>query len=287
MEVFGNVRIDIFKLKVENSKEEKWVLFISINPGAPQGGSGTQYFIGNFDGKTFTTTQKDIKWVDYGTDNYAGVTYNNAPENKRIFVGWMSNWLYAQKTPTKNWRSAMTLPRELALEKINENFVVKSKPVKQFNEIVNQSFSKDLIEIPQNGKSVIEYARMNQSNIKFTAKDKNLKLVFSNDVNDSLVLKYDAKLKTFTIDRTHSGIIDFDASFAQKVHKTEIPNIVSETIDFHIIMDWSSIEVFLNNGVYSFTEQIFPKKPYTKMILQSDEKQEIRDIKIDEIKSIW
>ena len=278
---------DVFKLKVENANEEKWVLFISVNPGAPQGGSGTQYFIGNFDGKKFTTSQKDNKWVDHGTDNYAGVTYNNAPENKRIFVGWMSNWLYAQKTPTKNWRSAMTLPRELALEKINENYVLKNKPVKQFNEILNQSFSKDLIKIPQNKKSIIEYARMNQSNIKFTANDKNLKLVFSNVVNDSLILKYNAKQKTFTIDRTHSGVVNFDENFAQKIHETTVPNLVSETIDFQIIMDWSSIEVFLNNGVYSFTEQIFPKKPYTKMVIQSDEKQEIRNIKIDEIQTIW
>lgn len=278
---------DIFKLKVGNTNEEKWILLVSVNPGAPQGGSGTQYFIGDFDGKTFTTSQKDIKWMDYGTDNYAGVTYNNTPDNKRILVGWMSNWLYAQKTPTKKWRSAMTLPRELSLEKINENYILTSRPVKQFDNISKQLFSKDLIALQKNKKTVIENAGMNQSRIKFTALNKNLKLVFSNLVKDSLVLKYDAKLKSFTMDRTHSGVVNFDENFANKIHKTNVSNLVSDSVDFEVILDWSSIEVFLNNGFYSFTEQIFPKKPYTKLVLQSDEKQEIRNIRIDEIQFIW
>ncbi len=92
---------DLFKLKVEGTDEEKWVLLISINPGAPNGGSGTQYFIGDFDGEQFTSNQKEFKWIDYGTDNYAGVTYNNTLNEERIFIGWMSNWNYATDTPTK------------------------------------------------------------------------------------------------------------------------------------------------------------------------------------------
>ena len=91
---------DLFKLKVGETEEEKWVLLISINPGAPNGGSGTQYFVGEFDGTNFTTNHEDIKWLDYGMDNYAGVTYNNVPNKDRLFIGWMSNWNYARDTPT-------------------------------------------------------------------------------------------------------------------------------------------------------------------------------------------
>lgn len=278
---------DIFKLKVDGSNEEKWVLLISINPGAPNGGSGTQYFVGDFDGKSFKTTQKDIKWIDNGADNYAGVTYNNTPDNKRIFIGWMSNWSYARDTPTKNWRSAMTLPRELSLEKINNNYVLKNSPVEPFKKQLVSEFSKDLLPIKPNQKVTFTYENFNQSEVKFKAASKNLKLVFSNEVNDSLVLNYDAVQKNFSIDRRHSGIVNFEKSFGEKIHNTKIPNITTETIDYQIVIDWSSIEIFLNGGVYSFTEQIFPSKPYTKLSIQSDEKLEIKNLTIHRIKGIW
>jgi fructan beta-fructosidase len=278
---------DLFKLKVENSTAEKWVLLISINPGAPNGGSGTQYFIGDYDGKTFKTNQKDIKWVDYGTDNYAGVTYNDAPNNERIFIGWMSNWLYARNTPTKNWRSAMTLPRKLSLEKIGDNYVLKNSPIQQLKSIVRTEYSKELLTIEANKKIVFEYNHLNQSQIDFKAFAKNLKLTFSNEVNDSLVLVYDHKMNTFSIDRTHSGLVNFEDHFGKSIHKTETPNLTTATLEYQIILDWSSIEIFLNGGVYSFTEQIFPNKPYTKLSIQSDENQEIKNLNISKIKGIW
>ena len=278
---------NLFKIKVENSKDEKWVLLISINPGAPNGGSGTQYFVGDFDGKNFKTTQKDTKWLDYGTDNYAGVTYDNSPNDKRIFIGWMSNWSYARNTPTKNWRSAMTLPRELSLSKINKDYVLKTKPVTQLKNQLKQGFSKDLIVLKPKQKTTFNYTNLNQSQLLFNADAKDLKLVFSNDVKDSLVLNYDGRQKIFSIDRRHSGIVNFEPSFGKSIHTTSTPNLISETLDYQIILDWSSIEIFLNDGIYSFTEQIFPKKPYTKLTIQSEENQEIRNFEISEIKGIW
>ena len=278
---------DLFKIKVKNSKKEKWVLLISINPGAPNGGSGTQYFVGDFDGKRFKTNQKEPKWIDYGTDNYAGVTYTDAPENKRIFIGWMSNWNYARTTPTKHWRSAMTLPRELSLVEIRNNFVLKSSVIEQIKKQSIPKFSKEQIVLKPNQKVAVDYEILNQSEIQFKAKSKNLKLVFSNVVNDSLVIDYDAKNKTFSIDRRHSGIVNFEESFANKIHKTEVKNLVSETISFRIFLDWSSIEVFLEEGIYTFTEQIFPTQPYTKLCIQSDESQIISNLEINKIKEIW
>jgi sucrose-6-phosphate hydrolase SacC (GH32 family) len=91
-------------------------LIVSLNPGGYQIGSGTQYFIGEWNGKEFIADDIETRWLDYGRDNYAGVTFNDAPDGKRIFLGWMSNWDYAGKVPTDPWRSAMTLPRELSLE---------------------------------------------------------------------------------------------------------------------------------------------------------------------------
>lgn len=278
---------DIFKLKVEGSEEEKWVLLISINPGAPNGGSGTQYFIGDYDGKTFRTNQKDIKWIDHGTDNYAGVTYNNTPDNKRIFIGWMSNWLYARNTPTKNWRSAMTLPREILLSKIDGDYTLKSNPIKQLKQQLVTEYSKDLISIKKGTKIDFTYDYLNQSSLRFNSRNQNLKLVFSNDLNDSLVIDYNSKQKIFSIDRKHSGIVDFEKTFGKDIHKTSVSNLITDAVDYQIILDWSSIEIFINGGVYSFTEQLFPKKPYTKLSIQSDENQEITNLTINKIKGIW
>ena len=278
---------DLFKLKVDESKEEKWVLLVSINPGAPNGGSATQYFIGDFDGQTFTTSQKETKWVDNGTDNYAGVTYNDTPNGERIFLGWMSNWNYARDTPTTNWRSAMTLPRTLSLSKINGDYVLQNKPVTQFGKQLTTEFSKEKIEIKKGSEKILNYSNFNQSQIQFKAENKNLKLILSNEVNDSLVLNYDAQKQHFSIDRRHSGKVNFEKSFGEKIHTTPTPNLITKNIDFQIILDWSSIEIFLNGGVYSFTEQIFPNQPYTKSTFQSDENQEIKTLSFQSIKGIW
>ncbi|MEQ8237879.1 MAG: glycoside hydrolase family 32 protein, partial [Cyclobacteriaceae bacterium] len=105
---------DLFPLNDDRGEVTKWVMLVSINPGGPQGGSATQYFIGDFDGTTFVPQDEKIRWVDYGADNYAGVTFNDLHplDERRIFIGWMSNWQYAQEVPSKRFRSAMTLPRE-------------------------------------------------------------------------------------------------------------------------------------------------------------------------------
>jgi fructan beta-fructosidase len=278
---------DLFKLKVINSNEEKWVLLISINPGAPNGGSGTQYFIGDYNGKTFQTTQKEIKWMDYGTDNYAGVTYNNAPNDERIFIGWMSNWNYARNTPTKNWRSAMTLPRTLSIEKINNNYVLKNNPVTAIKRQYENAYSQAILALKSKQKTTLKYVNFNQSQIQFSSPRSSLKLVFSNENKDSLVLKYEAKSNLFSIDRTHSGMVAFEKSFGKKIHYTQTPNLNTQTIDYEIILDWSSIEVFLNRGIYSFTEQIFPKKRYTQLTLVATENMNLKDLRINKIKSIW
>src|SRR5690606_13053583 len=119
------------------SGETKWVLLVSINPGGPQNGSATQYFIGDFENGQFTPDDTMIRWLDYGPDNYAGVTWSNLPaeQNRTLFVGWMSNWLYANVVPTKAWRSAMTVPRELSLFDVDGTLLLKSAPAKELEKL--------------------------------------------------------------------------------------------------------------------------------------------------------
>ena len=80
--------------------KEIWVLIVSINPGGPKGGSATQYFLGGFDGHQFISHVTLTRWLDYGADEYAGVTFSNSGREK-IFLGWMSNWHYAVECPPK------------------------------------------------------------------------------------------------------------------------------------------------------------------------------------------
>jgi fructan beta-fructosidase len=276
---------DLFKLKAEDTNEEKWILLISINPGAPNGGSGTQYFVGNFDGKKFVAEHRDIKWVDVGTDNYAGITYNNTPNNERILIGWMSNWYYGQKTPTKNWRGAMTLPRELSLIKEEGIYFLRNNVIKSFNHQVSNVLEKDSInlEYPFN----LKHQNFNQTEIKFSTNLSNeIQLEFKNEKNEALLFEIDPSKKKIVLDRRLSGLIDFEERFADNIHT--LPYIVSDKeVDVRIILDWSSIEIFIDKGKYVMTEQIFPTKFYNILQISAIDTISIQKFSLNTIESIW
>ena len=122
------------------------MLIVNINPGAPNKGSGSQYFVGKFNGKTFTSTQTQTQWLDYGPDNYAGVTWSNTGKRK-ILLGWMSNWMYANQVPTEGWRNAMTVPRELKIKDIGTATFVTSTPIIELSAIESNKVSLKNIEV--------------------------------------------------------------------------------------------------------------------------------------------
>lgn len=258
---------DLFRLKVEGTDEEKWVLLISINPGGPNGGSATQYFVGDFDGTTFTSDQEEEKWIDWGADNYAGVTYNNAPEGKRIFIGWMSNWNYARNTPTETWRSAMTLPRDLSLHRINGVYELKNYPLNKFNSITN---SAEIEKVSGVEKVVYKTDDLNTADITFTTSLTDSEWRFSNTKGEELVIRIDAGKKILSLDRSRSGETAFHESFADQVHDAPIANLPDGEFEVRIILDDSSVELFLNNGQYVMTEQLFPNDPYTEFSLNGE-----------------
>lgn len=279
---------DLFPLQVEGTQEQKWVLLISINPGAPNGGSGTQYFIGDFDGKTFTTEQTEVKWIDYGTDNYAGVTYSNTPNNERIFIGWMSNWSYARDTPTEKWRSAMTVPRVLSLKKMGETYSLYNYPIGNLDKLKEKSSSRAL-EIDPKSKETISSESFNQSEIRFTASSKDFELKFGNNGGDELVLTMMADEETFILDRSKSGKVDFQEDFGNGIQQMPIPDLPDGAYEVRILIDWSSIEVFINKGQYVMTAQLFPNEYYTDLTVENQTGNELilKEFGINDIKSIW
>jgi fructan beta-fructosidase len=245
---------DLFTLTTAEG-EEKWILFVSINPGGPNGGSATQYFIGDFDGSNFTVESNEILWLDYGTDNYAGVTWSNVPEadGRRLFIGWMSNWNYANIVPTEVWRSAMTLPRSLHLIKRENEFLVASKPVEELEKIraTSKRFSDAQITLTE---ELVE--------LELQPQEADFSVEFSNDAGEKLLITKVGD--TLSLDRSNSGETAFSEVFGT-VHHAPISAAKADKV--HLFLDRSSIEVFINDGETVMTDIIFPTKPYTDLKL--------------------
>ncbi|RXG21915.1 glycoside hydrolase family 32 protein [Leeuwenhoekiella aequorea] len=288
---------ELIPFQVEDSEEVKWVLLVSINPGGPNGGSATQYFVGDFDGKKFSVDpafklamQEDHNfWVDLGKDNYAGVTFSNTPasDGRKIFMGWMSNWQYANKVPTEKWRSTMTIPRELTLEKVANTYRLYSNPVKEFEAHYGETDLSWEKRTFKNGESLLDENKidLSKARISFNLPDanKNFTFVLKNKVGDSLKFGYEAAKRSFFIDRKKSGIVDFNKSFADI--KSVAPRIsTSGEIQVELLLDKTSIELFYDKGETVMTEIFFPKEPYKDLIITGlDEGLLIENLTIDQL----
>ena len=275
---------DLFPLTLNGKKT--WVLLVSINPGGPNKGSATQYFVGDFDGKTFTPMSTETKWVDWGTDDYAGVTYSNTGD-RRIFIGWMSNWQYAEVVPTINWRSAMTLPRELSLKTVDNSVYLASVPVNEFSSIVGSSNS--LPDVTVNG-SIDLSEKINSNNgqfqLKFSSEQlKDYSIVLSNDLGEELVIGYDQQANQYYIDRSKAGKIDFEKGFGVKHTAPRISKAAGT--DVTLIADVASVELFADGGLNVMTDIVFPNKTFNKLSIRSAQGFTVKSLSIAKVKSIW
>ena len=230
---------------------DKWLLICNINPGGPFGGSATQYFVGSFDGHKFTCESKPevTKWMDYGKDHYATVSFSNAPDGRIVVLPWMSNWQYANQVPTQQYRSANGLPRDLGLYSYNGEDYVSVKPSPE----VFAAFEKK----PSGHLQPAAYIEV--TNIK-----SNASIVLSNDKGERVTMVYDGKNATFSMDRTESGVTDFHSDFKAKTVAPTNGIIKS----MQIFIDRCSIEAFDTEGKVAMTNLVFPSKPYDKIIVK-------------------
>ena len=247
---------DLFPTTVDGVK--KWVLLVSMNPGAPNGGSGTQYFVGDFDGKTFTSQDTQTRWIDWGRDNYAGVTFHET-ESKRIFMGWMSNWDYATVVPTGSWRSATTIARDLSLVRINGAYTIASNPVAELQKYVTST------------KAIKTGSIIKSSTVgMLTGELKSLAdfhIELSNAKGESVTIGYEKAGNRFFVDRTKSGKMDFSNRFTGKIYAPRIST--SPTMDFRLLTDVASLEFFADKGLSTITEIYFPSEPFTQWRVKS------------------
>lgn len=286
---------DLFPMQVEGTNETKWVLIQSLNPGGYNGGSGTQYFVGDFDGKEFTPAEnmKDLEekhpfWIDFGRDNYAGVTWSNIPDEdgRTLFIGWMSNWLYGQEVPTTTWRSAMTIARELKLQKEGDRYLITSAPVDELKKYRGKSLKKNNIEIGRNS-AVITSKDMDlaKAEIRFTINDLsemtyNFRL--SNDFGDEFIVSYDHAQKQFSVNRSHAGQTGFSEKFGASV--STAPRIAeSSSLNAILILDKTSIEIFFDDGKTVMTEIFFPNYPWTEFSFAGLEQFEVNSLEAYEL----
>lgn len=263
---------DLVEIPVEGTREKKWVLICNLNPGGPFGGSAAQYFVGSFDGKKFVNeSPTQIKWMDWGKDNYATVTWNNAPDGRCIALGWMSNWQYANNVPTRQYRSANTLARDLTLYREGQELYLKSTPSSEVKKARGKKVSIPSFKVSEKHEMVNLFEeKQGAYEVEIVIQNAGAsKIAFCllNDKGEKVSMYYDLNRKQFVMDRSESGKVDFSKDFPAV---TVAPVNVDKELTLRLFVDRSSIEAFGEDGKFVMTNLVFPSQPYVKMCFEAD-----------------
>lgn len=248
---------DLFPLQYKG--KEKWIMLVSVNPGGPVSGSGTMYFIGSFDGSRFMA-DKDFDyplWLDYGSDNYAGVSWNNL-EGRRVYIAWMNNWNYAGQVPASPWRSAFTLPRYLELISYQNKPLLVSKVVTEIETLADKWH--DVID------GEIGTSEAYQLQIKVSTTE-DWTLTLYNAYGEQYVMNYQAFNRRIVANRgAKTGKTDFNLNFS--IPSIGMPiNTLNDEVTLDIYVDRSSVETLTSSGTAAMTNVVYPKSTYSKVEL--------------------
>lgn len=260
---------DLVELPVEGTGRKRWVLICNLNPGGPFGGSAAQYFVGSFDGKTFVNESPAVtKWLDWGKDNYATVTWSNAPQERCIALGWMSNWQYQAILPTKQYRGENTIARDLTLYDQGGELYLKSSPSPEIKKIRKEKVSMPSFNVSDTYE-IAELLKDNSGTYELEMTIKNIsagkvKFCLSNEKGNKVEMYYDMKRKLFVMDRSLSGKVDFSKEFPAV---TVAPIAETKEMQIRLFVDKSSIEAFGEEGKYVMTNLVFPDAPYNLSLI--------------------
>ena len=258
---------DLFELPVAGTNQKKWVLIVNINPGGPFGGSATQYFVGSFDGHKFVNeSPKATKWMDFGKDHYATVTWSNAPQNRVIALAWMSNWQYANEVPTMQYRSSNSVPRDLQLFVKDGETYMQSAPSPELlalrkSKVMSKSFSV--------GKEYVIEKLMDNNvgtyEVLMTVRQKKqgtLSFRLMNGQGEEIEYKLDMAKRELTCIRDKSGVAGFSKDFITPT----VTQVDGGDLQLRFLVDRSSVEAFVNDGRFVMTNLVFPHTPYNKVV---------------------
>ena len=254
---------DLFELPVEGTNEKKWVLLCSLGDG-PFGDSATQYFVGSFNGKEFVNeSPSKTKWMDWGKDHYATVTWSDAPDNRRIAIAWMSNWQYANDVPTSQYRSPNSVPRDLSLFTVDGETYLQSAPSPELLALRDASKKRSF---QVNGtRTIKDMIAGNEGayEIELTIENQHADVIglrLYNDKGEEVDMQYDMKEKKFSMDRRKSGKVSFNENFPMLTW-TAIES-GKDALKLRLFVDKSSVEAFGDGGRFAMTNQVFPSEPY-------------------------
>lgn len=282
---------DLFQLQVEGEKTKKWVLLIS-GGGPKRGEAGMQYFIGNFDGQSFTRdkSQKIAYYVDYGKDFFAGRTFQNEPNDKRIMAGWMNNWVYAEATPTGPFRGVQSLPRELSLRRTAEGLRLVQAPYSGLDSLRNSPRrEKDITMVGFEG----EFEAVRNKSVEILAeidvqdsRKVGVKVLRSNEGKETII-GYEPEKEILFLDRAYSGTTQFSNAFG--VDRLEAPlKLKDGKLKLHVFTDHSTIEIFANDGERVISAQAFPEENGDRMMFMALSKPMLlEDVRIWYLDSVW
>jgi fructan beta-fructosidase len=275
-----------------DAANQKWVMLVSLWGAGPNGGTATRYFVGEFDGRSFTNASplQTVRWLDVGCDNYATITFSDIPNGRRVGIGWMSNWLYAHAQPTFPWRSAMTVPRELRLTAVPHGPPqLISQPVPELESLRGQAsvIEDHTIE----GTTVFPDIELTGAfeillDCDWDTADE-FRLSLKNGRGEETIVGYDRAIGRLFIDRRRSGVTNFHPDFATGLHTAPWP-LSDNKLRLHLFVDWSSVEVFVDNGRLVMTEQIFPTEPYNQVeLLASNGRVHLQKAQLWPLQAIW
>ena len=256
---------DLFELPVEGTNDKKWVLLCNLNPGGPFGGSATQYFVGSFNGKEFVNeSPSKTKWMDWGKDHYATVTWSDAPDNRRIAIAWMSNWQYANDVPTSQYRSPNSVPRDLSLFTVDGETYLQSAPSPELLKL--RDISKKRSFKVNGTRTIKDMIAGNEGayEIELTIENQHADVIgfrLYNDKGEEVDMQYDMKEKKFSMDRRKSGEVGFNENFPMLTWTTIESG--KDELKLRLFVDKSSVEAFGDGGRFVMTNQVFPSEPYT------------------------
>jgi fructan beta-fructosidase len=284
---------DLFPLMVDGNPDHvKWVMLVSIgdNPHHKEG-SRTQYFVGDFDGKTFINNYDGdtILWLDHGRDNYAGVSWYDIPEKdgRRIYLGWMNNWRYANQVPTETWRGAMTLPRELNLITTADGVQLIQEPISEINGIRKEPQVYKAIVLTEKGYSIDVDHELMEVNLAVTFEDaQEFKLVIQHSSDEKTSVRYNRITGMLSVDRTQSGNSGFSDSFSGISEC--LVELMDDRLILQLFLDASSLEVFAQEGRRALTNLIFPRKTnHTISLTTRGGGAQVEELSVTELSSIW